>query len=261
MTTLRVLIPEDLQARMDTVCPGVYWTPMVVKLITEHVERQERQGVTDVKTRDNTESNIIANIIGRVMVQRQKQFVGLADLIRAHCTPGYKAVVWLMMEHCDYEQLVNWTAQHGTDDRMLKELREEVLGNPPASFPYKPQPVREVYDEQQDAPAETQPFALAYTGAGLITKERIRQIGEEGFDAAHDALTPDGALAQAAVCYIIKTVRPSALTTLFDKLWPWSTKWWKPKDPMRNLVRAGALIAAEIDRMLAVEKHNKRREG
>ena len=34
--------------------------------------------------------------------------------------------------------------------------------------------------------------------------------------------------------------------------WPssWNTSWWKPSaDPIRNLVKAGALIAAEIDRL------------
>lgn len=31
--------------------------------------------------------------------------------------------------------------------------------------------------------------------------------------------------------------------------WPWAVRWWKPKDPIRDLVRAGALIAAEIDRL------------
>jgi len=33
-------------------------------------------------------------------------------------------------------------------------------------------------------------------------------------------------------------------------LWPWGSEWWKPsKDPIRDLVKAGALIAAEIDRL------------
>jgi hypothetical protein len=32
--------------------------------------------------------------------------------------------------------------------------------------------------------------------------------------------------------------------------WPWDASWWKPSnDPVRNLVKAGALIAAEIDRL------------
>jgi hypothetical protein len=32
--------------------------------------------------------------------------------------------------------------------------------------------------------------------------------------------------------------------------WPWDDEWYKPtpKDPIRQLVKAGALIAAEIDR-------------
>ena len=32
-------------------------------------------------------------------------------------------------------------------------------------------------------------------------------------------------------------------------LWPWAQDFWKPKDQLRNLVRAGALIAAAIDRL------------
>jgi len=32
--------------------------------------------------------------------------------------------------------------------------------------------------------------------------------------------------------------------------WPWEASWWKPSDdPIRNLAKAGALIAAEIDRL------------
>lgn len=33
------------------------------------------------------------------------------------------------------------------------------------------------------------------------------------------------------------------------KLWPWDQSWFKPKDRRRDLVRAGALIVAEIDRL------------
>ena len=32
-------------------------------------------------------------------------------------------------------------------------------------------------------------------------------------------------------------------------LWPWAQDFWKPKDQLRNLVMAGALIAAAIDRL------------
>jgi hypothetical protein len=49
--------------------------------------------------------------------------------------------------------------------------------------------------------------------------------------------------------------------------WPWDQEWWKPSDdPIRNLAKAGALIAAEIDRLqrkaeadqVVLEARNKR---
>jgi hypothetical protein len=41
-----------------------------------------------------------------------------------------------------------------------------------------------------------------------------------------------------------------AFTAGAGRLWPWDPSWWKPSpDPIRNLVKAGALIAAEIDRL------------
>lgn len=32
-------------------------------------------------------------------------------------------------------------------------------------------------------------------------------------------------------------------------VWPWDWAWWKPKNPRRDLVRAAALIIAEIERL------------
>lgn len=48
------------------------------------------------------------------------------------------------------------------------------------------------------------------------------------------------------------TVKPSSK-------WPssWHPEWWKPSnDPVRNLVKAGALIAAEIDRIQRQGENN-----
>lgn len=93
---------------------------------------------------------------------------------------------------------------------------------------------------------------------GLIRKERIRQIKVEGFTAEHDAEQP-GEMAQASASYAIMAARQiiykkeSEKPYLLDPLqhWPWDMKWWKPSNStLRNLVKAGALIAAEIDRLL-----------
>ena len=31
--------------------------------------------------------------------------------------------------------------------------------------------------------------------------------------------------------------------------WPWTAEWWKPRTKRENLVRAGALILAEVERL------------
>lgn len=92
--------------------------------------------------------------------------------------------------------------------------------------------------------------------------ERRRQIREEGLIAAYDAMPHrQGQLVRAAVCYALTPgLREQPLIDsipLWEWLWPWSHKWWKPaesyKDRIRDLEKAGALIAAEIDRLLEEE--------
>ncbi len=83
-------------------------------------------------------------------------------------------------------------------------------------------------------------------GAKRIAAERLRQIEVEGYDAAHD--DTDCELGNAAIDYIL-----ASMTTNYDnafKYWPWDALLFKPKTPIRDLERAGALIAAEIDRQL-----------
>jgi hypothetical protein len=100
-------------------------------------------------------------------------------------------------------------------------------------------------------------------GADRIAVERRRQIGEEGFHPAHDMAYKAGTLVSAAVVYALHALlglRGGAGSFDLDdfavtkaSFWPWHDKWWKPKSPIRNLERAGALIAAEIDRIINTE--------
>lgn len=89
-------------------------------------------------------------------------------------------------------------------------------------------------------------------GVDLIAAERQRQIEVEGWTPEHDDsehrygdLTQAAvSYAQNAICQIQHSDYPRPLS------WPWAFSWWKPStDPIRNLVKAGALIAAEIDRL------------
>lgn len=86
-------------------------------------------------------------------------------------------------------------------------------------------------------------------GACLIAAERARQMDAEGWTPEHDATHARGELADAAECYLHYRNRAGHP---FPADWPWASDWWKlSDDPVRNLVKAGALIAAEIDRLRA----------
>lgn len=86
-------------------------------------------------------------------------------------------------------------------------------------------------------------------GVTAIAQERRRQIEGERFDPGADLRYSQGELARAAACYVGLVARDAnSESTPCPTEWPWARCWWKPKDRRRNLVRAGALIAAEIDR-------------
>lgn len=78
-----------------------------------------------------------------------------------------------------------------------------------------------------------------------VLAERQRQISAEGWNPEHDDEHDDGSLCMAAVCY----AEGDHDDDLLPANWPWARKWWKPRDRRRNLVKAGALILAEIERL------------
>jgi len=101
------------------------------------------------------------------------------------------------------------------------------------------------------------PASRPDNGAALIMMERGRQIKEEGWSSSHDDLHTKGELVQAAIAYAYigsDFNLASNKSILIEIIWPWDAKFWKPKkNRIRNLVRAGALIAAEIDRLQRLE--------
>lgn len=93
-----------------------------------------------------------------------------------------------------------------------------------------------------------------------VILERHRQIREEGWSPEHDDTHELGELAMAATCYAEMSVCHYAFPDQFDILnrWPWSHEWWKPETPRRDLVRAAALLLAEIERL---DRKNKKTES
>lgn len=95
------------------------------------------------------------------------------------------------------------------------------------------------------------------SGAELIAAERKRQIHEEGYNSTHDACEHDAG--EMAACGAAYALNASCVLYPHNGLpldqppifWMFPADAWKPKTPLRDLVRAGALIAAEIDRLQA----------
>ena len=88
-------------------------------------------------------------------------------------------------------------------------------------------------------------------GALAIVRERLRQVTVEGYQPEHDASHTGRDLAWAAFCYIDRALSDTPANPAVPQAWPWDDHDWKPGEPMRMLVKAGALIAAEVDRLLA----------
>ena len=92
-------------------------------------------------------------------------------------------------------------------------------------------------------------------GIELIAAERQRQIDVEKWDSSHDDEHKQGELAEAASSYADLAAYQSAVPNAsIDNRrplgWPFESTWWKPShDPIRNCVKAAALLAAEIDRL------------
>jgi hypothetical protein len=89
--------------------------------------------------------------------------------------------------------------------------------------------------------AEVKPLSAA---ARDVLAEQERQMAVEGWAPEHDDEHGDGELAIAAECYALHAADGNC-----RGLWPWDFRWWKPRTPRRDLVKAGALILAELDRI------------
>ena len=130
------------------------------------------------------------------------------------------------------------------NDYIIKGIKGEF-------YPCKPDIFEQTYEQADNK-----------NGIDLIRKERDRQINEEGWDIDSDIEKHDGGeLGIAGACYalpirfryVFKPILPFKDES--PDFWPWDDTWWKPTpdNRIKELIKAGALIAAEIDRLLAIE--------
>lgn len=100
-----------------------------------------------------------------------------------------------------------------------------------------------------------------------LARERKRTVVVEGFGRAGDDAQPAGRLAMAAASYLVNwnafmtVVRDQNVLTSDEMaealtnaiappgFWPLDPAWWKPHNDRSDLIRAGALIIAEVERL------------
>jgi hypothetical protein len=104
-----------------------------------------------------------------------------------------------------------------------------------------------------------------------VADERLRQVTDEGFTAAADDGYRQNELSLAAAAYLVHGTSgnrskgvgkrlPDGKFKTFSvpEFFPrtWLPEWFKPKNRRRDLVRAAALIIADIERIDRLEKLN-----
>lgn len=94
-------------------------------------------------------------------------------------------------------------------------------------------------------------------GVRDLLTERRRQAREEGYTPERDDTYTRGQLAEAASAYAFWAApqgnNPDAhvdyLKPKPPKIWPWGPEQWKPANQRLMLIKAGALILAELERL------------
>lgn len=128
-----------------------------------------------------------------------------------------------------------WLHPRGTTDAQAEPKREPLS------------------DEQIEIPDYLRLQIACTAAAHDVLVERRRQIEAEGWTPEHDDEHDGGELACAAAAYALDA--GDKLDQRPPDFWPWyggrprEVRWWKPSDRRRNLVKAGALILAEIERL------------
>lgn len=90
---------------------------------------------------------------------------------------------------------------------------------------------------------------LLPSAARDVLAERRRQVEVEHYRLEDDDEWEGGELAIAGACYAANAGNHVWVGGWPGEVWPWSREWWKPTTPRRDLVKAAALILAEIERL------------
>lgn len=181
---------------------------------------------------------------------------GNCNLNEARMELSYNGVY---VKHRDYEALQAKCAALEVENAGLKAAAKETLAHWAAAEPGE---MEQMMDKCMpnlriaycETPA-TDAFLAEVRAHGVkslsnavqsVIAERQRHQSVEGWTPEHDDQYSKSQLLWASSCYVMNAIHP------FNRIpfdWPWDSRWWKPTSQRRDLVKAGALILAEIERI------------
>lgn len=141
--------------------------------------------------------------------------------------------------------------QQGTPATLARQMGEEIQKHIPFGTQIFVLPSGEDIEALDEAQMRELGWVRASGAAQDVLAERQRQVTAEGWTPKHDDQYSNGAMADAAGCYALHAhdFSKNEIKDFVPAWWPWHAEWWKPTNPRRDLVKAGALILAEIERI------------
>lgn len=174
-----------------------------------------------------------------------KREIMFSDIIHQHVIAMRAAVVAGHLEGLDHG--MQWIFNTLAGPGHLPDLEEaRTIGGAQAMFDAELRE-HEAFRAANPGPEPETPYSRA---AQDVLAERRRQVEAEGWTPEHDDEHDAGDLAIAGACYAAKAAgRGLHSSSSVPALWPWEPECWKPANARRDLVKAGALILAEIERI------------
>ncbi|EOV5314146.1 hypothetical protein [Klebsiella pneumoniae] len=136
-----------------------------------------------------------------------------------------------------------WKAQQDKIDALVEALEKAQTERD--EFRNRLKLERSILEDADKCIAELESRTVTAAAVDVLA-ERQRQVTAEGWTAERDDGYQNSELADAAACYAMHAHNQGFSTPAH---WPWSQDWWKQTSPRRDLVKAGALILAEIERL------------
>lgn len=85
------------------------------------------------------------------------------------------------------------------------------------------------------------------TAIDLIKEEREKQITKYGYTTTHDRNYPNGTVLRGALAYLNAAIYSSSVG---EEDWPFDKNYFNSEGELKDLVKAAAMIVAEIDKKL-----------